>query len=134
MQRLIPAILLAGALTACGGGGNAASDDPSPANDPQNVTGLPAYPDTIDVVTLPSMQRDDVSYTMYGAKSDDALEDVEGWYREHLGKPSEKPMDDVFSHGIEFSTAAGDLVDVYNDKTGDAKYVTIKLLKKLPGT
>ena len=132
MRRFLVAFLLASAVTmslAGCGGGSSASADATPANDPQNVTGLPAYPGGTDAVTLPAMGRDDGTFSEYGAKSADALDGVEAWYRKHLTGATEVVKDDAYMHGIEFVMPDKSVVDVYNDKTGDASVVTIKLLK-----
>ncbi|MDQ2991928.1 MAG: hypothetical protein M3R30_03775 [Candidatus Eremiobacteraeota bacterium] len=134
MRRLLVSLFLVStvtiSLTACGGGGgSSASADATPATDAQNVTGLPIYPNMTDAVTLPAMGRDDGTYSEYGAKSTDALDGVEGWYRAHLTGATETVKESSFEHGIEFVLPSKDLVDVYNDKTGDAGVVTVKLLK-----
>jgi len=132
MRRFLVAIILASSVTmslAGCGGGSSASADATPANDPQNVTGLPAYPNGTDAVTLPAMGRDDGTYSEYGSKSTDALDGVEAWYRKHLTGSTEVVKDDAYMHGIEFVMPDKSVVDVYNDKTGDASVVTIKLLK-----
>jgi hypothetical protein len=132
MRRFLVAIILASSVTislAGCGGGSSASASATPANDPQNVTGLPAYPGGTDVVTLPAMGRADGTYSEYGAKSTDTLDGAEAWYRAHLTGATEVVKDDAFMHGIEFVMPDKSLVDVYNDKTGDASVVTIKLLK-----
>lgn len=133
MRRLLVGLFLASAvtisLTACGGGSSSASADATPATDAQNVTGLPIYPKMTEPVTLAAMGRDDSTYSEYGAKSSDALDGVEGWYRAHLTGATETVKDSSFERGIEFLLPTKDVVDVYNDKTGDAGVVTVKLLK-----
>jgi hypothetical protein len=127
----ISAFAILGALVAACGGGHASSTSTAAQTDAQNVTGFPIYTNATDARTLPRMNRASGSYSEYAASSSDKLEDVEAWYRQHLTGATETAKNDAYESGIEFAMPNNDLVDVYNDKTGDASVVTIMLLKYL---
>lgn len=127
----IGAFAILGPLLAACGGGHASSASSAAQTDAQNVTGLPIYTNATDARTLPKMDRGASSYSEYAASSSDKLEGVEAWYRQHLTGATETAKNDAYESGIEFAMPNNDLVDVYNDKTGDASVVTIMLLKYL---
>jgi hypothetical protein len=135
--RLLFTACACAALTACiGSSGSSGSsttttqgDSTSTSSTTQSATGLPAYPNATDTGTLPRMSRNGNAYSSDSMTSTDNLSDVESWYRQQLSGATETAKDDAYMTGIVLTMPNKDEVDVYNDKTGDASLVTIKLLK-----
>jgi hypothetical protein len=93
-----------------------------------NATGLPMYPHLTNGSQYPNPIKsfDGRYYLIYTAWSDDAIADVEGWYRRTLSSAKETPYKDQLGSGIELKSG-NDKVRIH--LVGKVKGAQVELMK-----